>query len=325
MAGEELLIAESDDRDRDGLRKLFEDQGFIVTAPGDLASVQELVQRKFFAAALIDLDFGGTGGGLELARYVEQHSSPTRLVLLTGRRSFEDAVEALRLGVLDIVSKRPDQIQYLLAAVRRASDLAQSGDRRGALMTDLRGLLEDALKIMFNMARSRYGGDSTSGAGIAIKPAILVIDEDQAFLKQVAGLLADKSWDVSVELSGGSGLDRASTFSFQIVAVRKELMDLPGELVLKSAQAQQTQMMGLVYSTGSPGAPGRAERYENGRAQKKWSFAGPNDLVRCLDELVAEIASRREERRYMQQFRSEHGAFLKRFADLKARVDALSD
>jgi hypothetical protein len=94
---------------------------------------------------------------------------------------------------------------------------------------------------------------------------------------------------------------------------------------LKSAQAQQTQMMGLVYSLGSPGAPGRAERYENGRPVKKWSFASAMDLVRCLDELVAEIASRREERRYMQQFRSEHGAFLKRFADLKARVDALSD
>ena len=45
----------------------------------------------------------------------------------------------------------------------------------------------------------------------------------------------------------------------------------------------------------------------------------------CLDELVGEIATRRLERRYMQQFRSEHGAFLKRFADLKARVDALSE
>jgi DNA-binding NtrC family response regulator len=326
MAGEELLIAENDDRDREGLRKLFEDQGYVVTAPASVAAAEELVQRKFFAAALLDLDFGGTGGGLALARFVEQHSRPTRLVLLTGRRSFEDAVEALRLGVLDIVSKRPDQIQYLMAAVRRASDLAQSGgDKRGALMTDLRVLLEDALKIMFTMARKQYGGDSTSGAGVSIKPAILVIDEDQAFLKQVAELLADKSWDVSVELSGGSGLDRASTFSFQIVAVRKELMDLPGELVLKSAQAQQTQMMGLVYSLGSPGMPGRAERYENGRPHKKWSFASAMDLVRCLDELVAEIASRREERRYMQVFRSEHGAFLKRFADLKARVDALSD
>jgi len=320
MAGEELLIAESEDRDRDGLRKLFDDQGYVCTALGDLASAQELVQRKFFATALIDLDFGGTGGGLELARFIEQHSRPTRLVLLTGRRSFEDAVEALRLGVVDVVPKRPDQINYLLAAVRRATDLSHSGDKAGALMSDVRGLLEDALKIMFGMGRKLYGGDS-SGAGVSIKPAILVIDEDQAFLKQAAELLADKPWDVSVELSGGSGLDRASTFSFQIVAVRNELMDLPGPLVLKSAQAQQTQMMGIVYSTQT----GTAERYENGRPQKRWQLHSALDLVGCLDELVGEIASRRLERRYMQQFRAEHGQFLKRFADLKARVDALSE
>jgi hypothetical protein len=126
---------------------------------------------------------------------------------------------------------------------------------------------------------------------------------------------------VSVELSGGSGLDRASTFSFQIVAVRNELMDLPGPLVLKSAQAQQTQMMGIVYSTQT----GTAERYENGRSQKRWQLHSALDLVGCLDELVGEIASRRLERRYMQKFRAEHGQFLKRFADLKARVDALSE
>ncbi len=321
MAGEELLIAESDDRDREGLRKLFDDQGYVCTALGDMESAQQLVQRKFFSAALIDLDFGGHGGGLELLRFIEQNSKPTRLVLLAGRRSFEDAVEALRLGVVDIVSKRPDQIAYLLAAVRRASDMSHAKDTKGALMADVRGLLEDSLKIMFAMGRKLYGGDS-SGTGVSIKPAILVIDEDQGFLKQVAELLQDKPWDVSVELSGGSGLDRASTFSFQIVAVREELSDLPGPLVLKSAQAQQTQMMGVVYSTVGQG---KAERYELGRAQKRWPFAGPQDLVRCLEELVAENASRREERRYMQQFRSEHGAFLKRFADLKARVDALTD
>ena len=92
-------------------------------------------------------------------------------------------------------------------------------------------------------------------------------------------------------------------------------------LVLKSAQAQQTQMMGIVYSTDM----GVAERYENGRAQKRWPVHSALDLVGCLDELVGEIASRRLERRYMQQFRAEHGSFLKRFADLKARVDALSE
>ena len=107
MAGEELLIADGIDRDREGLRKLFDDQGFICTGCGDVATAQELVRRKFFPVAVIDLDFGSTGGGIDFARFVQQTSRPTRLVLLAGRRSFEAAVDALRLGVVDVVINAP--------------------------------------------------------------------------------------------------------------------------------------------------------------------------------------------------------------------------
>ena len=56
-----------------------------------------------------------------------------------------------------------------------------------------------------------------------------------------------------------------------------------------------------------------------------FSCTGPADLVRCLEELVGEISARREERRYMTAFRGEHGGFLKRFAELKVRIDSLTD
>jgi DNA-binding NtrC family response regulator len=320
MAGEELLIADSGDRDREGLRKLFDDLGYVCTASGDPHTVQELVKRKHFPAAVVDIDFAGTAGGLTLVRFVQENSKPTRVVLLTGRRSFEEAVEAFRLGVVDVISKRPDQLPHLQATVARAINLALSGDKGGALMSEVKAVLEESLRIMFLMGRRLYGGSETSATGLAIKPAILVIDEDQAFLKQVAAELGEKRWDVSVELSGGAGLDRASTFNFQIVAVRQQLQDLPGHTLLRSAQAQQAQTLGVLYSP----AGGKAERYEGGRATKSWPMAGAADLVRCLDELVAELSARREERRYMQAFRTEHGGFLKRFAELKSRIDTLT-
>lgn len=321
MAGEELLIADGVDTDREGLRRMFEGRGFVCTAVSEPSAAQELVRRKFFPAAIIDLDFGGVGGGLDFARFVQETSRPTRLVMLAGRRSFEAAVDALRLGVIDVVSKRPDQIEHLAATVHRAIDLSHSGDKGGALMREVKGVLDEAVRILFTMGKKVYGGES-SGAGLAIKPAILIIDEDQQLVRNLAGLLGDKPWDVSVELSGGAGLDKASTFSFQLVAARRALSDLPGDMLLRSAQAQQTQTLGLVYELG---AEGRAERFEGGKSTKSWPCAGPEDVVRCMQELVAEIAQRREERRFMQAFRSDHGAFLKRFAELKLRIDALTD
>ena len=141
MAGEELLVADSTARDREGLRKLFDDLGYVCTAVGDLPTAQELVKRKHFPAAIIDLDFGSTGGGLALVRFIQEKSRPTRIVMLAGRRSYEDAVEAFRLGAVDIVSKRPDQIAHLQATVARAVDLSHTGDKGGALMHDVKGVL----------------------------------------------------------------------------------------------------------------------------------------------------------------------------------------
>jgi DNA-binding response OmpR family regulator len=322
MSGEELLIADSADRDREGLRKLFDEQGYVCTACRDPLEAQELVRRKFFPAAVVDLDFGTTGGGIEFARFLQQSSKPTRIVILAGRRSFEAAVDALRIGVVDVVSKRPDQIAALLQTVNRAIDLSRTSDRGGGLVGEVKVVLDESLGVMLGMARRLYGANETSGAGLGVKPAVLIIDEDQAFLEQVTDSLSEKGWDVSIELSGGSGLDRASTYSFQIVAVREPLSDLPAQMLLRSAQAQQPQVLGLSYSIGENG---RAERFEAGRSTRFWPCTGASDLVRCMEELAAELALRREERRYMQAFRNEHGAFLKRVAELKVRIDALAE
>jgi DNA-binding NtrC family response regulator len=321
--GEELLIAEPVERDRKALRKLFDTEGYVCTAANDMAHACDVVQRKFFPVALVDLDFEGTNRGLELIQFIHERSAPTRIVLMAARRSYEAAIAALRTGVVDIVNKRPDQVEHLRSAMRLAVDRAQAaGDKQGSLVREVSSVLEDALKIMLGLQRKLHPTDVNSAAGIDMKPAILIVDSDQPFLQQTANLLADKPWEVSVELSGGSGLDRATMFGFQIVCVRDEL-DLPGQMVIRSCQAQKSATLALLYSqVGS----GRIDRYQNGQVtHSDTPFRGPEHLVEHMTALVSEMASLREERRYLQLFRSEHGQFLKRFAELKARIDSMSE
>lgn len=323
VQGEELLIAEPAERDRKALRKLFDTDGYVCTAATDPAHARDLIQRKFFPVALIDLDFGGVNEGMALIQFIHERSAPTRIVLMAARRSFDAAVLALRTGVVDIVNKRPEEVDHLRAALRLAVDRSQGGHKQGSLVREVKAVLDDSLKIMLTLQRRAHGGDSSSGAGLGMKPAILIIDEDQQFLQQTANLLADHPWEVSVELSGGSGLDRASTFSFQIICVRDELSDLPGQMVLRSAQAQKSHALGLLYSQLGKG---RIDRYEQGQSTHSDApFRGPTHLVERMNALVGELASMREERRYLQAFRNEHGTFLKRFADLKARIESLSE
>lgn len=319
-SGEELLIADTADRDREGLKQLFDRRGYVCTGVADPESAQDVVRRKFFPVALVDLDFGGPGGGLALIQHMRVHSAPTKVVLMTGRRSFEAAVEALRAGVVDIVSKRPDQVDHLALAVQRAMDRYRSGDKDSALLREVRGVLDEAFKIVLSMYRKVHGGNSTSS--LTMKPTILIVDEDQAFLQEAATLLQDYPWEVSLEMTGGAGLDRASTFSFQILAVRERLMDLPGHMLIRSAQAQRGSTLGLLYDSEK----NTVQRYEGGRPTgRAHTFESAADLVKALERLASELSTMQEERRYLQAFRGEHGNFLKRYADLKSRIDAASE
>jgi DNA-binding NtrC family response regulator len=319
--GEELLIAESAERDRSGLRSVFEAEGFVCTVAANPEQARDWIRRKFFPVALIDLDFGGTNEGLALAAHAQQHSQPTKIVMLTSRRSFEAAVSALRVGVVDIVNKRPDQVSHLRGAVALALDRYHSSSKDSALVREARAVLDDAVRIMLELGRRLYSHDGSS-ATLRIKPTILVVDHNQNFLQSVANLLADRPWDVSVEMRGGSGLDRASSFAFQVVCVRDELADLPGHMLVRTAQAQKHAPLGLVYSQLGQG---RVDRYEGGVVKlSQQPFEGPEHLVRVLDKLVAELQQMREERRYLQAFRSDYGPFFKRFADLKSRIDTLA-
>jgi DNA-binding NtrC family response regulator len=293
--GDEILIADSIERDRAGLRKMFEEEGYVCTAVSSAAEARDLIERKFFPAAVVDLDLDAPNHGLELLRYMGEHSRPTAVILLTGRRSFESAVEALRLGVVDVVSKRPDQVTQLSAAVRLAVDRHRATNKDGTLLREVRTVLDDAFKIMLSMGRRLYGdGSHASNASVAValpQPSILIVDDDAQFLQEVSQHIDQPGWKVAVEMSGGAALDKASSFAFQIVAAREQLMDLPGPMVIKSIQAQQPRTLGLVYT--APGPQGHIHRFEGGRTTKvDRPFQGAKELVDNLPKPVLEGADK---------------------------------
>jgi DNA-binding response OmpR family regulator len=175
---------------------------------------------------------------------------------------------------------------------------------------------------MMSMSRRIYDDEtSLSGSRSAMKPTILLIDDDQQFLQEVAKLVVDKEWEVSIEMSGGSGLDKATTFSFQILAVSHQLTDLPGQTLIKSIQVQQPKIIAVLYSRSSSGF---VDRYEAGKSvSSDKPFTGASHLVEKLSSITKELETIQQERRYLRAFRNEYGEFLKRYAELKVRIDSL--
>ncbi|MFW6052046.1 MAG: response regulator [Myxococcota bacterium] len=321
-AGDELLIVDSIDAHLQGMRKLFDDAGYVVTATPRLADARQLLEQKFFPVALVDLDVEQPGAGLDLVRFIHDRSRQTSVLLLTGRRSYEGAVEALRLGVGDVVLKQPDAVEHLKRAVEVACDRfrAAEGDD---LLREVQAILDESFQVMLALAREVYQ-DVSVGAGAAFTPRILVVDGDGDFLQKLAPLLQKEGWQVAAEMAGGAALDKAGEHTFDVVAARDELMDLKGSMVVKSIQAQRAEAVGLVYS--APGGEGRLERHQEGRAlEVERPFQGPEHLVRKLREVVAELGATQRDRRIIQAFRRDHEDFLRRYAALKMRVGRLVD
>jgi DNA-binding NtrC family response regulator len=322
MAGEEILIVDPVDKDREGLRRYFDQRGYVCTGARGSADAREFISQKFFPAALIDLDVDGPGNGLELVRWVKERSRETGIVLLTARRTFEGAVGGLRLGVIDVIPKAPDQIEQMRQAVELATTKYKARDQGGELYREIRGVLNDAFKVILDMARKVYADLSTAAA--PPRPTVMFVDGDGEFLNSLAPFVQPLGWEIIAEMSGGAALDRASRDRVDILITRNDLPDLRGSMVIKSIQAEKTEVLGLLYT--APGPSGQIDRIERGQVESTLKpFTKPEQLVDFAKKLTGELATKAQERRVIQAFRDDHTDFFRRYANVKKQVDNLVD
>ncbi len=315
----EILVLDALERDREGLKALFEKEGYVCTVVADPAQARELIIGKFFPIAVIDLDFGGVGAGIDLCHFVREHSPATALVMLTARRSFEAAVSAIRLGVVDVIMKTPGEIPRLRSMIIKELDKQGSVTGHSDLLRTAQVVLEEAVKIMLEMGRSLYhSADSSSRR----RPRVLLIDSDPELIEQVRTLIDPATCDFHAEVSGGAGLDKALATAFDIVAVSEQLEDLPGTTVLKSLQNYHAETLGLLYSKHE--TTGHLDRYQAGHpAHVERPFGGARHLADRMKGIVQELEQLQQERGYIRAFRRHHEGFLRRYADLKIRIDNL--
>ena len=78
----------------------------------------------------------------------------------------------------------------------------------------------------------------------------------------------------------------------------------------------------LVLAVSGPGPGGRVELVETARRlEVVKDFTDPAQLVGRLPELSHAFHARARERRYAQAFKEKHYDFLRKFVEIKARID----
>jgi two-component system response regulator RegA len=110
----QILIVDDDDTYRTALARAFERRGFDVLTASSVAHARELLEHATPSFASIDLRMPGASG-LELVRQVKARCPSAVVVVLTGYGSIATAVEAVKLGAADYLTK-PADVNDLLRA-----------------------------------------------------------------------------------------------------------------------------------------------------------------------------------------------------------------
>jgi DNA-binding NtrC family response regulator len=132
-----VLIVDDDDNTREALAALCTQEGFTTAVAASVAEARIQLVRQRPDVVLMDLRLPD-GSGIDLFEDLEDRSS-IETILITGHASVESAVEALRLGASDYLTK-PINFQRLKAVLSR---VPRSGELRaeiGALRDELRRL-----------------------------------------------------------------------------------------------------------------------------------------------------------------------------------------
>ncbi len=165
-AAPRILIADDQPDVLEALRLLLKGEGYQIDAVKSPAAVLRAVESRDFALALIDLNYARdtTSGaeGLELLEKLQNLDANLPVVVMTAWASVEVAVEAMRRGAKDFVTKPWDNPR-LLAIVKNQVEL-------GSAVRAYRRLEQEN-----QILRGKEGGPTLIAESVAMRPVLDVI------------------------------------------------------------------------------------------------------------------------------------------------------
>src|ERR1700747_3362452 len=120
-----ILIVDDEKHTREGLRRLLENQ-YDVYVAGDIAGAMSVLEREQVDLLLTDLRLGGEDG-MQLIDRALKMPQPPICIMMTAYGSVDAAVEAMKRGAYDFVTKplNLDKVEMLIARALRDSKLEQ--------------------------------------------------------------------------------------------------------------------------------------------------------------------------------------------------------
>ncbi|RMG03842.1 MAG: response regulator [Nitrospirae bacterium] len=175
-----ILVIDDDEIARDVVVSLLSKEGFTVDSARDGIEGLAAVKKNDYHLVITDLKMPGADG-IEVLKSVRNINPSTAVVILTAYGTLDNALEAMRLGAFDYVTK-PFKLQQLLIVVENAmsrSILREENEELRRILREtyrdletIKSIRESGSEIVIMSTLERIGRLSDRG----------VLDRDEAEL-----------------------------------------------------------------------------------------------------------------------------------------------
>ncbi|TWT47886.1 Transcriptional regulatory protein ZraR [Thalassoglobus neptunius] len=115
-----ILIVDDEPNIRSGLAKGLERHAELITTAGSVNEAVDILVKQTVHLVIVDVRLPGDRDGLDLVSFVHRNCSATTIVI-TAHGTVETAVEAMRRGAFDFITK-PVDLNLIREQVARAAD-----------------------------------------------------------------------------------------------------------------------------------------------------------------------------------------------------------
>ncbi len=160
MRNETVLVVDDVPDIRTTMSEILKYKGFAVDQATDGQEAIELINTRFYDIVLTDIAMPRKNG-MEVLKYIKNNSPDTICIMITGFGSIEGAVEALRMGAFDYLSKpiKPSEVVVIIEKALEVRDLKREN------------------KSLREELQNRYSYDRIVGQSESIKKVFKLVDK----------------------------------------------------------------------------------------------------------------------------------------------------
>jgi len=325
--GREILLVMQENAMAKSIQSAFMNLGFWITVTADLKSILDLLDNKFFVAAILELDTPKPGYGLKLAQKIIEVSPLTATYLVSPNPDFPALLTAHRMGLKDFIQLEGEFLPYLVGGVRKSAEDIEHAGERDRLLKDMANLhgkfLKQMIALHIKLMESEESARYRDGVPDEELPPckVLIVDPDAGVADALRERVTETGgWQITHLAWGGEALDFGTEGAFHVALICRSLPDLPGTMVFQTLKSDESDATVFLFDHDQK-QPGGLLLFENSVSQElPLQVQNPDELLGRLRDLRRHMDTSLKKKEHLKTFKAQHYDFLQEYQRVQFKM-----